>query len=98
MPPAQNPLTDLAELLDQAGLDNTTVERNTHGHILIRLAPDDTAALARLLNLDDAWSLAWDLPPLGIRHITCCITPEISVLTLTDGNARHLATRIRYAQ
>ncbi|GAA1887824.1 hypothetical protein GCM10009837_07030 [Streptomyces durmitorensis] len=96
MASTQDPITDLAELLHQAGLDNTTVERK-HGHILIRLTPDDTAALARLLNLDDAWSLAMGLPPLGIRYLTCCITPEISAITLTDGNTRHLATRIRYA-
>ncbi|MEU5900618.1 hypothetical protein [Streptomyces venezuelae] len=98
MPPTPDPITDLVELLHQAGLGNTTVERNAHGHILIRLTPDDTTTLVRLLKLDNDWDLALSgLRTLGVRFISCCITPETSAITLTDSNTRHLATRIRYA-
>lgn len=96
MPPTQDPIVAVADVLLAAGLDGSTAERDVHGRILIRLTPDDTAILARLLNLEDPF-LPMDLPPLGVKTVTCCVTPETTTITLTDANARLLATIIRYA-
>jgi hypothetical protein len=92
--PALDALT--AALLD-AGITDTSVTREPHGKVHVRMPPPDAATLTERLGIDPHDLLPMALPPLGVPVAQGAVMPEHTSLYLTTLGARHLTVLLRPA-